>query len=246
MKQTKAQFIGGSIFWETFCAFRVCWFRGRFGGGKTLLSVLMAARLLAENRVQSVVSNIPLTFASSPTVPLKSSAIILDESWIFIETRKDVMDYAAFVRKFNHYLLLPSVFPVHNRLSFFYVQRVFNGYTVGVPCWFYRWGLRDKDVKEYGYFGLWNPKAAYFHYPTEAVGGDDGGISDALAATAKMAGFKGTRTQQQRTSAAVSIDLEGMGPSDMEETLDDFSHTMDDQLAEFEKQGVKIIRSNRR
>jgi hypothetical protein len=211
-----------------------------------LLSVLMAARLLAEGRVKNVVSNIPLTFSVSPVAPLGESAILLDESWVYLETRKDVMDYAGFVRKFNHYLLLPSVFPVHNRLSFLFVQRVFNGYTVGLPVWFYRWGLREKDVKEYGYFGLFNPTAAYNHYPTKIVAGDDGGISDALTATAKMAGFKGTRSEQRRVSSPVSVDIEGMGQGDISEHLDDFVHSMDDQLADIEAQRKAIAKALRR
>lgn len=238
---SKAQFIGGQLFWDTFTAFRICWLRGRFGGGKTALAVLMSARLLAEKRVKQVVSNMPVTFAVSPVAPLEESAILLDESWVYLETRKDVYDYAAFVRKFNHYLLLPSVFPVHNRLAFFFVQRVFNGYTVGLPVWFYRWGLRDKDVKEYGYFGLWHPKAVYFHYPTKAVAGDDGGISEVLAETNKAAGFKGTRKEHKRASVTVDGDL-----SDLSETMDDFTQDMDFMLADMEAQGTRIIRNARR
>jgi len=240
---SKAQFLGGQIFWDVFTAFRVCWVRGRYGGGKSSLAVIMAARLLAESRVEQVVSNMPLTFSVSPSVPLLKSAIVLDESWIFIETRKDVLDYAAFVRKYDHYLLLPSVFPIHNRLSFFFVQRVFNGYSVGIPCWFYRWGIRDKDVKEYGYFGLWHPKAVYNHYPTKYTAGDDGGISDVLRDTAKLAGFKGTRQEQIRKQKNTAVDLDlNYESTDISEELDDFQQSMDNVLADMEAQGRSLAK----
>lgn len=244
---SKAQFIGGQIFWDTFTAFRVCWLRGRYGGGKTAMGVLMAARLLAEKRVKQVVSNIPLSFNVVPSAPLAESAILLDESWIYIENRKDVLDYAGFVRKFNHYLILPSVFPIHNRLSFFFVQRIFNGYTVGLPAWFYRWGIRDKDVKESGVFALWNPKAVYFHYPTNFVAGDDGGISDVLHETTKKAGFKGTRREFRTASVDIgSFEKDIDYDSDISETLDDFSQSMDNVLADMETQTRKIIKSKNR
>lgn len=241
-KQKRAQWIGGQIFWDTFVSFRVCWQRGRFGGGKTSLAVMMAARLLAEGRVNTAVSNIPLTFAVRPVAPLDHSAILLDESWVYLETRKDVYDYAAFVRKFEHYLLLPSVFPVHNRLSFFFVQRVFNAYTIGLPLWWYRWGLRDKDVKEYGYFGIWNPSCIFGHYPTKFVAGDDGGISEVIAETSKKAGFKGTRSQQRQTTIDFGSVFES---TDIQETLDDFQGSFDLSLQDMENEARKTIRAIR-
>ena len=147
-----------------------------------------------------------------------------------------MLDYAGFVRKFEHFLLLPSVFPVHNRLSFFTVQRVFNGYTIGLPCWFYRWGIRDKSVKEFGYFGLWHPKAVFGHYPTKFVAGSDGGISDALSETSKKAGYVGTRSQQRKTSVDWGVGELGLaGGEDFENTLDDFQHSTDQLLQDMEQ-----------
>jgi len=248
----KARFIGGTVFWDTFLAFRVCWIRGRYGGGKTTLGFIMSARLYAEGHARSVVSNIPLTIASPAVAPLKDAAILLDESWIYIETRKDVLDYAAFVRKFGHYLILPSVFPIHNRLSFFFVQRVFNGYTVGLPMWFYQWGIRDKSVKESGYFAILNPTAVFNHFPTKFVAGDDAGISEVLHVTAKMEGYKGTRKQQYRRRvtasdlAQVEISYNDDEAEEIEETLDDFSSSLDAGVSDMEEAVRKASRFTRR
>lgn len=211
--QTKARFLGASTFWGMLTNFRVLWLTGRYGAGKTSLAFLCGAKLLAEGYADHVISNIPCSFASSVDNLAKPSAIILDESWIYIEGRKDVYDYAGFVRKFNHYLLLPSVFPVHARLSYFSVQRVFNAYTLGIPVWWYRWNLRSKDVKENGYFGIWNPKSIFGHYPTDFVAGDDGGISEQLARISRKAGYKGTRREQVQKLVSVSFEDEGQNSS---------------------------------
>lgn len=236
----KAQFVGGNVFWDTFCAFRVAWIRGRYGAGKTSLAVMMANRLLAEGRVEVVVGNIPMTTKSEVSVPLPSAAILLDEAWLYIEGRKDVSDYGGFVRKFEHYLLLPSVFPVHARFSYFFVQRVFNGYTLGLPLWFYRWGLRQADIREYGYFAIMHPTAVFGHYPTKYVPGTDGGVGDAISATAKQAGYIGTRKEQKMTQVVMS-DLDRSGNYDeIVEAMDDGAFRMEETLADFEKEGRKI------
>lgn len=237
-----ARLIGGSLFWQTFLGFRVCWLRGRYGGGKTALAVVMLAKLLAERHVEKVVSNIPMTFSLPPSMPLLNAGILLDEAWIYLEGRRDVYDYAAFVRKFNHYLLLPSVFPVHNRLSFFFVQRVFNAYTLGLPFWVYEWGIRDKVVKEKGYFVLWRPSSVFGHYRTDFVPGDDGGISDAIVSTAKYHGFAGVRSEYRR-EVPVSF---GSGADDFVEGLDDFQAGFDLSVADVEDAVKKIKAAIRR
>lgn len=254
MRQSKARFIGASTFWGMLTNFRVLWLTGRYGAGKTSLAFLCAAKLLAEGYCEHVVSNIPCSFSSPVENLSKSSAIVLDESWIYIEGRKDVYDYAGFVRKFNHYLLLPSVFPVHARLSYFSVQRVFNAYTLGIPLWWYRWNLRSKDVKENGYFGIWNPKAIFGHYPTDFVAGDDGGISDELAEVSKRAGYKGTRREQIQKVVSVSFDNENKfsrSDADMEDLqmvadeIEDSATQFSEAVEDMEKI-EKAIRRNRK
>ncbi|MEO5351048.1 MAG: hypothetical protein H7836_15605 [Magnetococcus sp. YQC-3] len=223
---TKARFIGESTFWGMLQNFRVVWIRGRYGGGKTSLAFLIASKLIAEKTVDGLVSNIPATFSSSVEFLRRPCVILLDEAWMYVEGRGDVYDYAGFVRKFDHILLLPSVFSVHARLATFTVQRVFNAYSLGIPIWWYRWNLKDKDVKEHGYFGIQNPKAIFGHYPTKWVAGTDGGISDELAKISKEAGFVGTRRQQKRVM--VSFDDDAVSSSSAGVDTDEIQSVADE------------------
>lgn len=208
----KARFLGGDLFWSMLLAYKTVWFMGRYGAGKTSLAVMCAARLLQEKRVEKIVSNIPMSFSTLIKPPtydengdvkfesvekLLHAGILLDEAWMYVDDRQATMDYAGFIRKFDHYLLMPSVFPVNARLSYFYVQRIFNGYSLGLPMWFYRWNINNKGIKENGTFAILNPHAVFGHYPTDFVPGDDGYISDTLVGTAVQSGFKGTRKQQK-------------------------------------------------
>ena len=246
MTKRKANFVGGQLFWDMFLAYRVAWIMGRYGAGKTSLAVLMSARLLAEKRVKRIVSNIPIDFAEiippgQSLVPLFDSGILLDEAWIHVESRQAVFDYAAFIRKFNHFLLLPSVFPIHPRLSYFFVQRVYNAYTIGFPFWFYKWNISNKGIKEHGYFAISNPTAIFGHYPSDFVPGDDGGISESVTKTAISQGFKGTKKQQSKTKSNASDDT----PEELFETMEDTAMEMGDVSEEIRKAAKAIRRSAR-
>lgn len=249
---SRLSFLGHSTFWGMLTNFRVVWIRGRYGGGKTALAMMLGAKLLADGYCERVVSNIKCSFGSPASELHKPSAIILDEAWMYVETRQDVHEYAGFVRHLSHYLLLPSVFSVHSRLSMFTVQRVFNAYSLGLPLWLYRWNLRDKDVKENGYFGVWRPSVIFNHYPARNVAGDDAGISDEISKLLALKGFKGTRRQQRQSSVSVSIFDKVGGDENVSKVVDelqDVISTMDDTgftFAEGVDEIEKIARSIKR
>lgn len=253
----KARFIGGDLFWNMLLAYRTVWFMGRYGAGKTSLAVICSARLLAEKRVEKIVSNIPLSFSTlvkSPsynedgevifesTENLLNAGILLDEAWQNIEDKQATIDYAGFVRKFNHYLLLPSVFPINARLSYFFVQRVFNGYGVGLPMWFYKWNISNRGIKEQGFFAVQNPTSIFGHYDTDFVPGDDANISDTLVGTAMRAGYKGTRKQRKQTRSKKQTDDSKVSIFDELETMEDISLEIGQTVEELTKTAKKIKR----
>jgi hypothetical protein len=228
-KNNKIFFMSGGEFWAMVLAYRILWLHGRFGGGKTSLAAILAARLMAEGYTDKTWSNIPMTFATTPAPPYNHVGIVLDEAWLYLETRNDVKDYAAFVRKFEHFLFLPGIFPVHARLSFFRVCRVFNGYTLGFPFWWYTWHIKSGDVKESGHFGIWNPKSIFGHYPTGFVPGTDGGIGDEIVKGAKAAGYVGSRSEQKREKLLSSFEGDSFFNSAVSESsLDEITASLDD------------------
>jgi len=130
---------------------RVVWLSGRFGGGKTSLAVWIAAWLVRNRYAARLVSNIPIVGrVDPPPVPINDSVILLDESWMYVDSWSDVKAYAAFLRKANLYLLLPSVWPPHSRLRILECHRVFNGVAIGLPFWVYRWSLGMASISEKG------------------------------------------------------------------------------------------------
>jgi hypothetical protein len=230
---------------------------GRYGAGKTSLAVICAARLLAEKRVEKIVSNIPLSFSTLVKPPsydekgnivfeslevLLNAGILIDEAWQNVEDRQATVDYAGFVRKFNHYLLMPSVFPINARLSYFYVQRVFNGYGVGLPMWFYKWNISNRGIKEQGFFAVHNPVAIFGHYDTDFVPGDDGNISDTLVKTARHYGYKGTRKQRKQSSVSNGKKDEDKSIFEELESLEDISSEINYTTEELAKTAKKIRR----
>jgi hypothetical protein len=175
--------IAGQVFLELLTFYRTCYLGGRYGSGKTLLAVALSGWLLSSGHVRQVVSNLPVAWASELNRgDMRDLCIVLDESWLYLQRRAAVARYAGFLRKFNHYLLLPSVFPVHRLLSFFAVRRLYNLYPFGLPVWIYQWRIASMPgiPPDKGYFVVYDPVSLYGYYDTAYVPSDDGGIADAL------------------------------------------------------------------
>lgn len=182
-----SRLVGGDSFLAILTAYRSLWLAGRFGGGKTALATWLAGYLAAAGLVRRVHTNYPCAWSTPPAVPVRDAVCVIDESWLFVDSWRRVRGYAAFSRKLNTYLLLPSVFPPHHRLRFLSVQRALNGYSFGLPFWVYRWMLGLGSVREKGYFAWLYPHRIFAEFDTAYIPADDGGILDALTAT--MAGF---------------------------------------------------------
>jgi hypothetical protein len=177
-------FLFADAFLRMVANYRVVWLSGRFGGGKTSLAVWIAAWLVRNHYAERLVSNIPITGrVDPPPVPINNTVILLDESWMYVDSWNDVKAYAAFLRKANLYLLLPSVWAPHSRLRILECHRVFNGVVIGLPFWVYRWSLGMASISEKGYFMLWRPERVFGLYDTEYIPRDDGGIVAAISAS---------------------------------------------------------------
>lgn len=170
---------------------RVVMIRGRLGGGKTLLAVALAEWLLRKGVVDRVWANFPCKLAT-PVQDLFNTCIILDEAWQWLDyrvVRKNVShSYAAFLRKVNAFLLLPSVRALVSEVSDLRVYRFLDLTHIGIPVWIYRavWFL-DRDDVERTFFFLINPARYFGLYDTKFIPDSDGSIPRLLEVTVKKA-----------------------------------------------------------
>lgn len=195
--------------------FRVCWLRGRVGGGKTLLACVLAEHFLTAGLVDGVVANFPTVYPTSIVADdglLFNRAVIFDESWELLDSRTSLTnprEYGAYSRKMGTYWLFPSVYPIDKRLRAVIVWRA--SVSTVLPIWIYRWELGlDYDEQDGGWFALWRPERYFGRYDTAFIPFDDGGISERFGDTvAALTGGKRTGVKSvDYQSALLALGLE--------------------------------------
>jgi hypothetical protein len=155
--------------------FRIVWFRGRMGGGKTALAVATAEWLLAQGLSTRVVSNIELrgfgpqvgTLEEDEVHYVTDAAILFDESWMGLGdgmSKDNVRSWLAQLRHRRQYLLLPSVLDLIRPCDNYTVERVWNGPAFGLPLWIYQYQVGKGRKAEVGKFYWWRPGAIFKRY----------------------------------------------------------------------------------
>lgn len=169
----------GSNFLENFLAFRMVHVGGRLGSGKTLLAVALAKWLFEQDLVAGVFANFPI---DADYIPLRrevrSSAVILDESWSFADSRHSsakFMGYGAYARKLDCYWLSPSIFAPDKRMAPVRARREFDLYLF--DSWLYRWQNVEGDKS---WFILRNYQNLFGRFDSRYIPLDDGGILESL------------------------------------------------------------------
>lgn len=69
------------------------------------------------------------------------TVFVLDEAWGVLGVGNDMTAKAflAYLRKFNQYVIAPSVRPVHKELTYYQIARSWNARAaLGIPVWLYR------------------------------------------------------------------------------------------------------------
>lgn len=168
------------LFFDFIRMFRVCWFCGRYGGGKTLLAVATADWLLRHDYCSRIACNIPLALPglhleneSEPADVrrMQDVAVVYDEAWLEMQAgsdRKVLSDWLAFVRHRNQFLLFPSVLTIKRQMSFLKVQRILNLLPLGINLWAYSIHLSAGELKETGRF-TFAPKRYFGTYDSEPL-----------------------------------------------------------------------------
>lgn len=176
--------------------YRMVWLSGRYGGGKTSLAVFIAqwlcrksyARYIASNidlavgRLVATVSPSELRRVSCEGPVYRDTVILMDEAWTVLGKgagRKQVVDWLAYMRKGNNFLIMPSVLPLVSEVGVLRVERVFNGLVLGLPVWLYRWRLGDdKRGGDKGWFPFLHPTSVFGLYDTASIPGENYKIYD--------------------------------------------------------------------
>jgi len=167
----------GGVFLSMLRNFRLCWVGGRYGGGKTALSVRLAYEFLERGWVKDAVGNFPCVLFTDlhRLSECRDTFIILDEAGVWLSD-KEFDNVSAFLRKRNLYVVLASVLPVPLRAKSLNIQRTWNGHSVGLNFWHYSGVLSYMQVKEKLTLSWFNPREVFGLYDTSYVTVDDAGI----------------------------------------------------------------------
>lgn len=233
---------GGSDFLNMVRVTRTLFLTGRYGGGKTSFAFILASMLFRDGWVDSIHSNVPSVLCSPTFAPVNRCAFVIDEAHAFIDSAKRAKEAAAYLRKWETYLLMPSVFPPHARLTSLWCQRVFNGYVLGLPLWVYKWSIKQHSVSEKGYFVLVKPDTVFGFYDTRAIPPDDGGLFFALEKTQEL---ELQRMGEHVDNATTNQDTDTADPGNSD-ALAEISYTLQDATTGFSDAADTIKEAARR
>ena len=170
-----------SVFYSFVLSYRVVWFSGGYGTGKTLFASWLSYKIVADGFAYYIYANYPLDGAGVPISDVGRTVFVLDEGGVWLKSA-DVVDYLAFLRKFSSFVLVPSVIPPPKGFSYLMLQRVFDARLFYLPFFIYRYDLWHGAIKEKGYF-MWRiPKRFFGVYDTRYVPTTDGGARGVLRA----------------------------------------------------------------
>jgi len=188
-------FLNADIFLNALHQNRTCWIKGRYGGGKTLLTVAIAQHFNRSHGYH-IYSNIPIYLdgvinemqkcscdrcqakyhhmeeSGVEQIPQYHTLVAYDEAWLSFRrgARYQVMEaYLAYIRKVDLIMVMPSVMQMHRDAAQMWCTRLRNFGTFGLPIWLYEWGITGQSSKDSGgKFILWRPQKFFGTYDTYA------------------------------------------------------------------------------
>lgn len=225
--------------------YRSVWLGGRVGGGKTSLAFKIAASLVDDGHANYILSNIPCVFADDLARVARNiedgqylnTVIIADEGGIFMKRSREAAHFNAFMRKFNTYLLVPSVEPPSSALKKFQIMRLFSLSPAGIPLWIYRVRINVSGANQQHYFGWWKPSEVYGVYDTQAVPLDFDDVGDFLTAHVDVVSRLTTQTRRSYRDLVSGVSgfvsptaFTSSVPSFQSEAMDNMLDDMEDVL----------------
>jgi hypothetical protein len=161
------------FFW-TLANYRVLNIRGRYGSGKTLLSVALAYELWKRHLVDTIYSNFPMAGRSEEYNKKENYVMIVDEPQEIFDSRdymrNETKPWLRGLRKRKITVLLPGFSDIDVRFRKLVCQRML---LIGNFAWFYRWQIDDGIGITYGTFALLMPPKYFGAYDTKFLPGDE-------------------------------------------------------------------------
>jgi hypothetical protein len=149
-------------------AYRVVYIRGRYGSGKTLLSVALSYELWKQQHVDRIYSNFPMAGRDENYEYSERFAMILDEAHIVLDSRsfsrQASQTWLRDLRKRESVLIMPAVLSVDIRFRSLSVQRIF---MFGNLLWVYRYEIDDGARLQNNTFSLLFPNYYFGAYSTK-------------------------------------------------------------------------------
>lgn len=196
--------IGGGVAVSQVRGFRMSWFPGRVGAGKSALAYRLAYELAMsyDYRIisnQETVWNEPVEpdwiFDDKGNMTLRAVAII-DEGGLYVQDEEEAMEWLAFMGKMDIIALLPSFTEPCDLFSSLIIQPVYNLRSIGVPLNVYQWHVQQKKSKFSGQFYWLGMEEIYGVYSTLNPSSDPRGITFFIRK--KVAEYKKYYMEKQR------------------------------------------------
>lgn len=161
---------------------RIVYIGGRVGGGKTSLSFRMAYDLMQSGQFRYLLSNLKsvwtddiedVTMREYEGVLKLDAVIILDEAGEFIDTKAKAKKWKSYLRKMNVVMFLPSEEPPAASMRTLSIERIWDGYSIGLPLWYYKTFYNTSHVKEGMAFSWLFPSEIFGVYDTDGYPADE-------------------------------------------------------------------------
>ena len=165
-------------------SYRMVWIGGRFGGGKTSLSYVIAEHYLRQG-YRLVTNNRCVWADDTNNVQLEDAGklkavVLLDEGGLYFKASKQIEQICAYAAKMDVIYLLPTFFPPAPAARVLTIQPVYSLMSAGIPLIVYRWRVKLGAWDDAGGFAWWYPRAIYGIYSRQDPGSDPQEIIDWL------------------------------------------------------------------
>jgi len=177
--------VGGGVAVSQVRGFRMVWYPGRFGGGKSAiafrlayeLSSLYGYRIISNQEcVWNEVNPPDWIFDEHGNMTLRCIAVI-DEGGLHLQNEAEAMDFLAFAGKMDLIASLPSISEPCDLFQSLTIQPVYNFRSIGVPINVYEWRVAQQKSKFSGGFSWWGMEEIYGVYSTLNPSSDARGIT---------------------------------------------------------------------